>query len=60
MSDKLKPCLWCNNNKQEWLYVQGINFLGEEIFQVRCHNCGARGPMECSPEEAAAAWNKRS
>lgn len=60
MKEKRKPCIWCNNHKQEWIYVQGVDFLGEEMFQVCCTNCGARGPMECSPEEAVAAWNKRS
>ena len=60
MNDKLKPCLWCNNDKQKWLYVQGVDFFGDVMFQVCCYNCGARGPMECSSEEAKVAWNKRS
>ena len=61
---ELKPkreiCYWCKNDKQDWIYVQSVDYLGEEMFQVRCHNCGARGPIECSPNEAIDAWNKRS
>lgn len=58
---ELKPCKcrWCNNEKEDWLYVMAVDILGETMFQVKCHNCGARGPLNVDEEAAISAWNGR-
>lgn len=53
-------CKWCENKKQEWLSVKTVLVYGAKMYQVKCKNCGARGPIEESVEAAIRAWNKRS
>lgn len=33
MEEKRKPCIWCNNYKQAWLYVQGVPFMVRKCFK---------------------------
>lgn len=32
----------------------------DHAFRVSCRGCGAQGPVESTPEEAAAGWNRRA
>jgi len=53
MSDKLKPCRWCNDD------CLAIEYAPRSGHFVRCVGCDAQGPRGDSREEAIAAWNTR-
>lgn len=59
---ELKPCPWpeCKNSNKDWLYVVQRDFFGEPMYQVRCHNCGATGPLDIDADQAISAWNRRN
>lgn len=50
-----EPCPFCKTTGAE-LWYDPENRMGEP-YQVRCHNCGARGPScDCGEEAAVPAW----
>ena len=52
MSEKLKPCPWCNSDQIS---------IDEDFgpFGAQCDECHASGPICDTPETAAAEWNRR-
>lgn len=51
MTDQLKPCPFCGNNRPR--IVHPDRFCGY------CPRCGTIGPMSDTAEDAAAAWDHR-
>lgn len=57
---ELKPCRFCESSERlEVVKASGHN-VNYERWCGHCNDCGARGPRECSREEAIAAWNRRA
>jgi Lar family restriction alleviation protein len=59
----LKPCPHCG--LIEHVGVQAAepadrNSTIQRYFAVWCNDCGARGPYDDTPEEAAVVWNIRA
>ncbi len=56
-SEKIKPCPCVNENHYEQDEI--IEQDGESCFQVACLNCGRKGPIAGTADEATSEWNRR-
>ena len=56
MTSELKPCPFpqCGSTRVR-LFMRADTY-----YQVSCDECGARGPVRQSGEEAVTAWNARA
>ncbi|MDE9495499.1 Lar family restriction alleviation protein [Xenorhabdus bovienii] len=55
MTDKLKPCPFCNSEHIE------MNSHSEDTwFFAQCTDCNADGPEEDTAANAKIAWNQRA
>ena len=52
----LLPCPFCDAAAQE----PEEDDRTSDGWSVQCEDCLATGPVEDSPEDAAAAWNRRA
>lgn len=54
-----RSCPFCRNSGYEALILTDdyLTSNDKEIWQTTCHNCGASGPTEDTPEEAFFAWS---
>ena len=57
MSEILKPCPFCES---ENLVTDDNDDMEHLHFWIVCDDCDSRGPRRTSPEDAAAAWNRRA
>jgi len=55
MTEKLKPCPWCNSN----FYIECEKQETGLIYYAECMSCACRGPWKNSHDEALVEWNKR-
>ena len=54
------PCPFCLNDRPYCDEVYGLRSGengGEDPYAVHCMQCGARGPVEKTREQAIMAWN---
>ena len=53
---ELKPCPFCEG---EGCIALGKDGASKKVWFVYCPRCGAHGPAEADPDDAAAVWNRR-
>ena len=54
MADKLKPCSICKAK----VSVNKWSTRMETVYQVQCKNCGNKGFLYLTEEEAIESWNR--
>ena len=69
MTDKLKPCPFCNSEKVGTASCHPLKYCSEGVFkedanttnwQVICSNCGASTDVVSSKSNAKRKWNRRA
>lgn len=55
---ELNPCPFCGHKAELRTYIYGA--IRDELYWVWCEDCEAEIPSYPTPEEAAAAWNRRA
>ena len=59
---RAESCRFCFNDAPVCNEVFGLLSFGDDCvpsYAVHCLQCGARGPIEYTPELAVKAWNLR-
>ena len=59
----MKPCPWCGHSGEDYILPTLANetdLKNNDIWQMRCEWCGARGPEESNPLEALKSWEERN
>jgi len=60
MSEPLETCPWgCCTGGPTTVEKKAYWDADHSLHYCLCHDCGARGPMKHTQEEAITAWNAR-